>query len=135
MNMLIDMVFMYIFLTAMLTFKLPNIHTGNYLKQQSFIFLMIMLFYIIYKIVVTLIQRQHINWNNCINKSFKLAVSGLFGLFLFTDLKLMDHTKDLIDGFTGTSFSTAYVASAFIVLSMIIVKTLDTLIATETFIN
>lgn len=133
MNMLIDMIFMYIFLTAMLTLKFPDIHTGNYLKQQSFVFLIIMLFYIIYKIIVTLIQGRYINWKDCFSKSFKLAISGLFGLFLFTDLKLMDHTKDLIDSFTGTSFSAAYVASAFIVLFMIITKTLDALIATETF--
>jgi len=147
------MVLLFVFLTIILIFNLPNLTSNNLLLQQFFIYFIITLYYIIQKFYIAkVINKEPYNMGHIIKESMTQAVPCFFGFILFTDFRIMDKSKDFIAKITNTNssgdgdnvsssgassivhFDLACVVSLFIVLFTIFTRTFILLFNTETYI-
>jgi hypothetical protein len=152
MNILLDMIMLFVFLTIVLLIRIPDLTSNNYLLQQFYIYFIITIYYVVQKIVeAKFIKQEEFEIKQIIKDSLKNAVPCLFGYVLFTDLRIMDGTKDFINHLithtsvdspvaqTGGSddisrFKLAYVVSFTIVFFTIISKMLTLMFDVETYI-
>jgi hypothetical protein len=155
MNFILDMLLLFIVLTLILIFNLPNLTSNNLLLQQIFIYFIITLYFVLQKIIIANMNKKKYNLKEIIKQSMTNAIPGLFGFILFTDLRLMDSSKDFIAKIINMNqdnqnndlqqnllnnflsifhFNLAYVVSLFIVLFTIFTKTFLLMFDVETYI-
>jgi hypothetical protein len=154
MNFILDMLMLFVILTILLIFNIPDLTSNNLLLQQFFIYFIITCYYVIQKIVVAkVINKQPYDIKQIIKDSMSNAIPCLFGFILFTDLRIMDNSKDFIAKITNTGPSgdsenisvggglssifhlkLAYIVSLFIVLFTILARTFTLMFDIETYI-
>jgi hypothetical protein len=154
MNILLDMILLFVVLNIILVLRLPDLTSNHLLLQQVFIYLLITTYYVVQKIVEAKIRKESFDIKEIVKKSFANAIPGLFGFILFTDLRIMEGSKMYIDylitsaestaiastddtmtgGGDVSRFKLAYTVSLFITLFTLIIRVFPLLIDIETYI-
>ena len=154
MNILLDMLILFVFLTIMFIPRIPDPMSNNLIFQQLFVYVIITAYYVGQKIIEKkVIKKELINIKQIILESLKNAVPCLFGFILFTDLRLMDSTKNFVSGIISTNptvssqnetmtggdgdysrIKLAPLISFIIVLFTLITRSITLLIDVETYI-
>jgi hypothetical protein len=153
MNFILDMLMLFIILTILLIFNIPDLTSNNLLLQQFFIYFIITCYYIVQKVIMSkYINKQSYEMKQIIKESMTNAIPCLFGFILFTDLRIMDVSKDFIVKITNTApvdagentsassflslfhFNLAYVVALFIILFTILARTFLLMFDIETYI-
>jgi hypothetical protein len=141
------------FLTILLIFNIPDLTSNNLLLQQFFIYFIITCYYIVQKVIMSkYINKQSYEMKQIIKESMTNAIPCFFGFILFTDIRIMDLSKDFIVKITNTApvdagentsassflslfhFNLAYVVALFIILFTILARTFLLMFDIETYI-
>ena len=151
MNFILDMLMLFVVLTIILIFNLPDLTSNNLLLQQLFIYFIITCYYVVQKIIIAkVINKQPYDIKQIIKVSLTNAIPCLVGFILFTDLRIMDSSKDFIANITNTGADTtgenasflssifhlklAYIVSLFIILFTIFARIFSLMFDIETYI-
>lgn len=150
MNFVLDMLLLFVVLTVLLIFNIPDLTSNNLLLQQIFIYFVITGYYIIQQLFIAKLYREPIDKKKMFKESLTKAIPCLFGFILFTDLRIMDKSKDFISKITNTGapggdggeaapapslihFDLAYIVSLFIILFTIFAKMFTMMFDIETY--
>jgi len=90
MNILIDPLFIFIYLLIMLYARVPNIDDENFIKHKMYLFACIFLFDIVLQTMKRIKSKCIIKMGNVLFDSLKTATAGIIGYSIYTDLLNMD---------------------------------------------
>ena len=97
MNAFLNIFFIFIFIFAILFFKIPNLDNNNYIIHKIIIFSLLFIFQFALLILSNIKNKCKINVLNIFQSSIETAVIGIIGYSIYNDLQLMGFGIDEID--------------------------------------
>ena len=95
MRILLDALFIFIFVVILFYFKLPNIESENYIKHKLLLFSFTLVFYYILSIVRKFGNKKcTIDHYGIIKNSIKIALATIVGYSLYYDFSSMEWSKE-----------------------------------------
>lgn len=122
MNLLTDLIFIFVFLYIMFLFKIPDITTDNFILHKFFLYISLFLFNFVTQVIIKIKNNCKIDQNELLSKSIEVAVSGVIGYSIFIDLSIMEYTKDYIEYLTRSKYMLYLISSIIIILFISIIK-------------
>jgi len=99
MNLLIDPLFIFIFLFTLFYFGIPNIDDDNFVKHKLFIFIAIFCFNFALQLIKRLRSKCLVRTNEILRESLITALMAVIGYSVCTDLVNMSSTKEWVEGY------------------------------------
>jgi hypothetical protein len=97
MNIFTELLFIFIFIYLIIILKFPDTSKDDYIFQRFSLFISIFCFYFIIKIISKIRHNCKIHINEILNDSLLIAICGVLGYTLYTDLIFMSSTREFME--------------------------------------
>ena len=95
MRILLDAIFIFIFVMILFYFKMPNIESDNYIKHKLLLFVFMMVFYYLLSVIRKLGNKKcTLDHYGIIKNSIKISLACVVGYSLYYDFLTMDWSKE-----------------------------------------
>mgnify|MGYP001196374485 CR=1 FL=1 len=125
MQILATTILQFIFIFISLLIGVPGTDKYNILKNKLILFCGIFIFQIIINSLNKIKTRCQARLQNIINDSFFVSILSIIGYSIYTDLLIMDNTKNLVKPFLENKHLTAFLISSIIASFIFIIKILQ----------
>ena len=115
MNIFTDVLFLFVYIFALLYFRIPDVINNNYLTHKFFLFVAIFGYYYVVNIIKKIKYKCKINPYDILTQSLNTSLFCILGYSLYVDMLYMDNTKSYFG-----DISTVDPTKRFIVISLII---------------
>ena len=127
MNPFLNLLFLSLFIVA-ITYFIINVEEDDYIKNKFLLFISIFFFQFVLIIISKIINNCKINIFNIANDSLRIALVGVIGLSIYTDLTLMDNTKYLFEPDVLNHHKSKWMCTTIIILFISVVKIIELLL-------
>lgn len=95
MRILLDAVFIFLFVNILFYFKIPNIESDNYVKHKLYLFIFTLIFYYLLSVIRKIgNKRCTLDHYGIIKNSIKISLTCVVGYSLYHDFTLMEWSKE-----------------------------------------
>ncbi|AYV75733.1 MAG: hypothetical protein Terrestrivirus3_2 [Terrestrivirus sp.] len=119
MNIFTEVLFLFVFVYALIILKLPDMTKDDYIFQKFSIFVSLFCFYFVLQALNTLRCNSMVSMSDLVKNSFIVAISGVLGLTVYTDLLNMEWSHDYIEQYIPPN-SPKYIFSLVVTISIIL---------------
>lgn len=122
MNIFTDILFLFVYIFAMLYLEMPNINGTDYPIHKLYMFISIFSYYFIVQIIKKIKNKCPIDALAIIQDCLIVSLFCVLGYSIYVDLKYWNYTKDIMTTFNGDDFTTIikkYVMVAIIIVSFV----------------
>ena len=123
MNILIDSMFLFIYLFALFYSNIPNVSNEDYLIHKIYIFVSTLAYFYIILSIKNL-QTKNKSMYEIYKESFIFALYCVIGYSIYVDLSLMESTKYIFDVSQETSPLKKYLQIITIIVLFVIIMQL-----------
>lgn len=131
MKALVDQLFIYIFIFVLLLLRIPDIGDDQYIRHKIIIFFSLLMFNFSLQLIKKIKSKCIVKTDELLEDSVKMALYGTLGYSIFTDLTLMESTKDYLDCFTNSHSKKSASASLVIVGLITCVKVFEIILGSK----
>jgi len=86
MHILVNILFIFIFLFTLFYFKFPNLRDNRYILHKIIIFISLFCFQFVISIISKIKAKCKINIHEIISSSLRIAITGIIGYSIWNDL-------------------------------------------------
>lgn len=122
MRIILDPLFIFIFVFSLLFLKIINVDNDNYIGHKVMIFTAILIFDFGLQIIKRIRSNCIIKANKVMDDSLKVAIIGTLGYSIFQDLLMMERTKESFAYLKDCHNNKSAVISGIIALVILIIK-------------
>ncbi|ATZ80500.1 hypothetical protein BMW23_0448 [Bodo saltans virus] len=131
MNAFTDILFLFVLLTVLFYFKLPNINNTNYILHKFIIFVCILAFSYIIELIKAIKTGCKVDPKKILWESLNTALYGVIGYSLYVDLMYMNISCFKLDSVVNADENRFIIASFVTSLFVLLIKAIK-LIFTNT---
>lgn len=123
MNVITDMLFLFIVLLILFYFNIPNIENDNFIFHKLIIFVIIFIFSYLTNLIKKLNDKESKVTNvDLIYKSFEMSIGGIVGYSLFIDLMIMESTQNIVNNLIQSRLSLQVTVSFVVTMFITMIK-------------
>lgn len=119
MNVFTEQLFIFIFLFALIYFKMPDISDDNYIYHKFMLFVSSFAFYFVIQVISKIRNNCKTDTSEMLRKSMEVAVSTIIGYSVFVDLTIMQSTRDFMTSIIQQSDYNKYLMACIITILFI----------------
>ena len=97
MNILINIIFLYIFIYALLYYKYPDIENKDYIMHKFILFIMIFLYQMTLKLIYKIYNKCKVNMKEILYNALSTATTAVIGYSIYIDTTLNPELKLQVD--------------------------------------
>lgn len=128
MNIFTDILFLFVYLFALLYFKIPDVANNNYLIHKFFLFIAIFGYYYVIHIIKKIKYGCKIDPYQILTESLNMSLFCILGYSIYVDMMYMDSTKSYFGDITQVNLNKRFLAISIIMTGFVtlvhLVKTL-----------
>ena len=115
MNILTNLVFIFIFIYILLYFGMDHVDPDNIIQHKLYLFIGIFIFQFFIQIIYKIANKYQINISTLASESFHIATASIIGYSIYTDLIMMPKTSKYIDKYVNNEYYMCAIISSIIV--------------------
>jgi len=125
MNIFTDILFLFVYILAMLYLEMPNINNTDYPIHKLYLFISIFSYYFIIQLIKKIKNKCTIDALSIMQDSLIISLFCVLGYSIYVDLKYWEYTKDYIvpidpENFTSTLKGYLIVSSIIAIFVMVV---------------
>lgn len=93
MNIFTDVLFLFVYIMALLYFRIPDVTNNNYLSHKFYLFIGIFGFYYVVQLIKKIKNGCKINPYEILQQSLSMSLYVVIGYSIYVDLLYMDWSK------------------------------------------
>ena len=129
-NIIIDGIYLFVYLSILFYFLIPDIDTDTINKNKIYIFIIISLFYLFTQILTSLKKHKPINFSVILDNCFKYGLFGILALLMYYDLKNTDLFQNYSEMLLSDDINQykIFIISIFITFIISIIATIENIL-------
>lgn len=133
MNPLFNLILMSLFIASN-TYLVVDIEDYNDLIKNKFVFfLAIFFFQSVLMVISDIVNNCKINMGSVVNSSIRVALIGVIGYSVYSDLTMMDYTRDFFKQEFGNEHKSNWLCTAIIIMFISILKLFELLLTSSQY--
>ena len=119
MNIFTDVLFLFVYIFALLYFRIPNVINNNYLCHKLFLFIAIFGYYYVINIIKKIKYKCKIEPYEILTQSLNMSLFCILGYSLYIDMLYMDSTKRYFGDITIIDPNKRFIVISLIITSFV----------------
>jgi len=132
MNPFFNLLLLFLFVIAVFYFVI-DVSNQRFLMDKLIIFVAMFFFQFVLMLISKVINKCKININELVNECLRVALVSVIGYSVYTDLTIMDSTKDTFEFDPINPHKSKWAASIIIIVLLTFVKTIQLLLEGEQY--
>ena len=99
MNLFTDVLFLFIYIVALLYFKIPDVFNNNFLLHKLYLFVFVFIYFCGIDLIKKLKNNCKMNASLMLQKSINMSLLSIIGYSIYVDMLYMDDTKNYFGKF------------------------------------
>lgn len=122
MNIFTDVLFLFVFIVALLYFRLPNVINHNYILHEIYLFIAVCAYYYVITLIKKIKNKCRVNPYDLVLDSLSMGLYCVLGYALYVQMMYMDWSKDYFADITiVTNINKRFASIALIIVAFITV--------------
>ena len=132
MNPFFNILLLFLYIIAVFYFVI-DVNNQNYLVDKLVIFIAIFFFQFVLMLISKIINKCKIETDQLINESLRIALVSVIGYSVYTDLTIMENTKESFEYDPTNPQKSIWIVSIIIIVLITLVKTIQLLLQGEQY--